>query len=155
MVRELVLKGVRGRCGLLTRQGHYQLPTRRCAHFVVFISATYSSQSPILFPFPTINQSTIQSSWRTNIVFPAKTSILRASKNSASSIPAGHSWPPQPSFASDSRRSGGESRPWKECEVVVGRMGGREGMRSSEMVMRGGEREGEGGDVMVWVDGRL
>lgn len=68
---------------------------------------------------------------RTNIVFPRSSSILHWRRYLARTLPAGHNCPPQPSFRSVCRMSGGVRRPEKSRVVVVGRFGGREGTRSS------------------------
>ena len=48
-------------------------------------------------------------------------------------MPAGHSWPPHPSFGSSWRRSGGLRRLSKESDVVRGDWGRGGGTRSWEI----------------------
>lgn len=90
----------------------------------------------------TLSQSGRQASERTNIVFPRSSSILHWRRYLARTLPAGHNCPPQPSFRSVCRISGGLRRPEKSMVVVVGRLGGREGTRSSVTNMKGSVSSG-------------
>lgn len=55
----------------------------------------------------------------------------------ASTFPAGHNWPPHPSFRSDSRIRGGSRRPEKSRDILAGRLGGIDGTSSSESMKDG------------------
>lgn len=77
------------------------------------------------------NERSRKASERTNIVFPRISSILHRRRYFASTMPAGHNWPPHPSFASDSSTRGGVRRPSKSRVVRRGAVGGIEGTRSS------------------------
>ena len=89
--------------------------------------------------------------WHTNITFPRHSSGC-CSKYLANTIPAGHSWPPQPSLRSSWSFRGGLRREENEWEDVLAWRVGLGGMKDEGMSKEGvvGDGEGEVDMVELW-----